>query len=273
MPTFEGSLQLAGDAGTKMPAGIRIDGGRLVLLAGANEEIGSWNLSQLEIFRKSGAFVFDAEGEQIMITVEEPEAFVRLIDLQDDSATPPPVPKERRSRRQKKQRPPKEPKRSRAEKKAAKVETPPPATPAEEPAPVPSYLVEPEPAAPTPATPFETPAATEPEKAPRPKREKKAKAPKEKTAKPEKISLFAALPLSWKIGAGVVLAAIVLGIFAPEILTAILMLSGMLTLLLAVVVGTDSIAAARLPSAMTSTNTLVAGVILLVLSALLMVIT
>jgi hypothetical protein len=46
----------------------------------------------------------------------------------------------------------------------------------------------------------------------------------------------------------------------------------MVALLLAVAVGTDSIVAARLPAGMTSTNTLVAGVILLVLSALMMVI-
>ena len=88
----------------------------------------------------------------------------------------------------------------------------------------------------------------------------------------KKTSLFAALPLSWKIGALLVVLAIVLGIFATSILTAILMLTGMLTLLLAVMVGTDSIIAARLPTSLTPTNTLVAGVILLVLSALLMVI-
>jgi len=39
------------------------------------------------------------------------------------------------------------------------------------------------------------------------------------------------------------------------------------------VVGTDSIVAARLPSALTPTTALAAGVILLVLSALMMVIT
>jgi len=65
---------------------------------------------------------------------------------------------------------------------------------------------------------------------------------------------------------------VILGIFFPMILTAILMLTGMLTLLLAVMVGSDSIIAARLPSGLTSNNMLATGVILLVLSALMMVI-
>lgn len=276
MPIFDGSLQIAGDTDTKMPAGIRVDGGRLTILAGPSEEIGSWSLTGLDIRRKSGAFVLNVEGEQLLISVEDPDSFVRLVDLNEDPEPPAPSTKERRTRKQKKQRPPKEPraKKPRKSKKSpAPTAEPEPAPPAEEPEPAPSYLVEPAPAATPPPPPaFEEEPAAKPkkkraEKPPKVKKEKKAKTPATK-----KTSLFAALPLSWKLGALGVVAAVALGIFATSILTAILMLSGMLTLLLAVVVGTDSIVAARLPAALTPTNTLVAGIILLVLSALLMVI-
>ena len=276
MPTFDGSLQIAGDAATKMPAGIRVDGGRLTILAGPSEEIGSWSLGKLDIRRKSGAFVLSVEGEQLLISVDDPDSFVRLVNINDDSQPPAPVAKERRSRKQKKARPPKEPRAKRSRKsKAPPVPTaePEPAPPAEEPKPVPSYLVEPTPAATPPPPPsIEVGEAVEPKrkKAAKPPKVKREKAPKKPAVK--KTSLFAALPLSWKIGALLVVLAIVLGIFATSILTAILMLTGMLTLLLAVMVGTDSIVAARLPTSLTPTNTLVAGVILLVLSALLMVI-
>lgn len=268
MPTFEGSLQIAGDSSTKMPAGIRVDGGRLVILAGASEEIGNWSLAKIDIFRKSGAFVFNAEGEQLLITVDDPEKFTRLVRISDDSPAPVKKAKEGRSRKQKKERPPKEP-RSRRSKKSKlatePAEEPTAAAPAAEPKPLPSYLTEPASVASTPPPP--------PVEAVEPSKPAKRKATKEKKAKsPNKVSLFAALPLSWKIGGVIILVAIALGIFLPGILTAILMLTGMVALLLAVVVGTDSIAAARLPAGMTSTNTLVAGVILLVLSALMMVI-
>jgi len=272
MPTFDGSLQIAGDAGTKMPAGIRVDGGRLTILAGPSEEIGSWSLGKLDIRRKSGAFVLTVEGEQLLISVDDPDSFVRLVTINDDAQPPAPVAKERRSRKQqKKARPPKEPRAKKSRKSTAPLvptAEPEPAPPAEEPKPVPSYLVEPTPAATPPPPP-----SIDPGEAVEPKKKKAAKPPKAKRAKkPKKTSLFAALPLSWKIGALLVVLAIVLGIFATSILTAILMLTGMLTLLLAVMVGTDSIIAARLPTSLTPTNTLVAGVILLVLSALLMVI-
>ena len=75
----------------------------------------------------------------------------------------------------------------------------------------------------------------------------------------------------WKIGAAIFLVGIVLAFVAPGALAAILMVTGMISLGLAVVVGTDSIVAARLPAGMTSTTALVAGIILLVLSVLLMV--
>ena len=267
MPTFEGSLQIAGDASTNMPAGIRVDGGRLVILAGASEEIGNWSLSQIDIHRKSGAFVFNAEGEQLLISVDDPDGFSRLVDINDDSPAPAQPKKERRSRK-KKERPPKEPRAKRPKKDqaaAAPTEEPSAQPPAAEPKPVPSYLIEPETVASTPPPPPAEAVAEPTKRARKPKKAKKAKSP-------QSVSLFAALPLSWKVGGAIVLAAIALGIFAPAILTAILMLTGMVALLLAVVVGTDSIVAARLPASMTSTNTLVAGVILLVLSALMMVI-
>ncbi|MDF1597009.1 MAG: hypothetical protein P1T08_13095 [Acidimicrobiia bacterium] len=266
MPTFEGSLQIAGDAGTKMPAGIRVDGGRLMILVGTADEIGNWSLAGLDIRRKSGAFVLEVEGEQLLISVDDPEGFTRLVEIKEDAPRSAPKHTARRSRKEKKASPPKEP-RGRTSKKAKAAESPTLepgiATPAAEPKPVPSYLTEPEPmtVAPPPPALEEQPPARRAEQQP---------AKKKPAAK--KGSLIAALPLSWKIGAGVVVIGIILGIFLPGILTALLMLSGMITLLIAVVVGTDSIAAARLPSGMTSTNTLVAGVILLVLSALMMVI-
>lgn len=267
MPTFEGSLQIAGDSTTKMPAGIRVDGGRLTILAGPSDEIGSWSLTGLDIHRRSGAFVLNVEGEQLLISVDDPDGFVRLVEINDDAPTPAPAQKERRSRKQKTERPAKEPRAKKSRKpKAPEAPTaePEPAPPAEEPKPVPSYLVEPDPA-PTPPP----PPPVEEEPAPK----SKAKKPrKQKQSAPKKTSLFAALPLSWKVGALLVVLAIVLGIFAPGILTAILLLTGMTTLLLAVVVGTDSIVAARLPSALTPTTALTAGVILLVLSALMMVV-
>lgn len=275
MPTFDGSLQIAGEAATKMPAGIRVDGGQLTILAGPSEEIGSWSLGKLDIRRKSGAFVLTVEGEQLLISVDDPDSFVRLVNINDDAQPPAPVAKERRSRKQKKARPPKEPRAKKSRKGTAPpvpTAEPEQAPPAEEPKPVPSYLIEPTPAATPPPPPaIDSGEGVEPKrKAAKPPKVKREKKPKKPAVK--KTSLFAALPLSWKIGALLVVLAIVLGIFATSILTAILMLTGMLTLLLAVMVGTDSIVAARLPTSLTPTNTLVAGVILLVLSALLMVI-
>ena len=267
MPTFEGSLQIAGDSGTKMPAGIRVDGGRLTILAGPSEEIGSWGLAGLDIHRKSGAFVLNVEGEQLLISVDDPDSFVRLVDINEDAAPAAPPQKERRSRKQKKERPPKEPRVKKSRKTnapAVPVAEPEAAPPAVEPEPAPSYLIEPEPVVEAPPPP-----AVEEKKAAAPKKKRPAK---QKKAAVKKTSLFAALPLSWKIGALIVVLAVVLGIFFPMILTAILMLTGMLTLLLAVMVGSDSIIAARLPSGLTSNNMLATGVILLVLSALMMVI-
>jgi hypothetical protein len=272
MPTFEGSLQIAGDSGTKMPAGIRVDGGRLTILAGPSDEIGSWALAGLDIHRKSGAFVLNVEGEQLLISVDDPDSFVRLVDVNEDAAPAPPPQKERRARKQKKERPPKEPRVKKSRKiKAPAVPVPEPeaAPPAVEPEPAPSYLVEPEPVVEPPPPP-----AVEEKTASTPKKQRSAKPKKAavKKAAVKKTSLFAALPLSWKVGALLVALAIVLGIFFPTILTAILMLTGMLTLLLAVMVGSDSIIAARLPSGLTSNNMLATGVILLVLSALMMVV-
>jgi hypothetical protein len=139
---------------------------------------------------------------------------------------------------------------------------------AEPPKPIPSYIVE-EPARLTPSYIAEepSPAPPRPAEGESPKDTRRARKEKEKQG----VSLFAALPLSWKIGGAGVLVAIVLGIFLPGVLTAILMLAGMGALLLAVVVDTDSIAAARLPGWVTSTNALVGGIILLVVSALLMI--
>ncbi len=268
MPTFDGSLQIAGDSSTKMPAGIRVDGGRLTILAGPADEIGSWSLTGLDIHRKSGAFVLNVEGEQLIISVDDPDGFVRLVQINDDVPAAAPAQKERRSRRQKTGRPAKEPRAKKSRKPKAPgppTAEPEPAPPAAEPKPVPSYLIEPDPA-PTPPP----PPAVEERQAPKTRAEKP---PKRKSRAPKQTSLFAALPLSWKIGALLVVLAVVLGLFAPGILTAVLMLTGMTTLLLAVVVGTDSIVAARLPSALTPTTALAAGVILLVLSALMMVIT
>lgn len=303
MPTFDGSLQIAGDASTKMPAGIRVDGGRLIVLAGPSDEIGNWSLRGLDIRRRSGAFLLTVEGEQLLISVDNPEAFTRLIDLVDD------VPKpsaERRGTKQKKERRPKKEKRPRKERSTAKdrpsrkerrASVPAPeATPEPDPVPAPEPESRPETRAEPssildrvveaqPSPTFEAHIATfepdappskpetgkEPAKAKSPRKQRAARP--SRRAKPEGgVSLLAALPLSWKVGAAVVVGAVALGIFAPGILTAILMLAGMVALLLAVVVDTDSIAAARLPAAMTSTNTLVAGIILLVLSALMMVI-
>ncbi len=284
MPTFEGSLQIAGDATTKMPAGIRVDGGRLIILAGPSDEIGNWSLRGLDITRRSGAFLLNVEGEQLLISVDNPEAFVRLVDLAEDQR-PSKTPAERRSRRsrQKKERPPKKERAPKESRRRRKKPSEPIAEPDDRPAANPQpeapaavqKMLDPEPTQepPAPVTTFET----ETRRAQRKADDRPARTPQEerprRAHKPEGgVSLFAALPLSWKIGAAVVVVAVVLGIFAPSILTAILMLTGMVTLLLAVVVGTDSIAAARLPDAMTSTNTLVAGIILLVLSALMMVI-
>ncbi len=293
-----------------MPAGIRVDGGRLIVLAGPSDEIGNWSLRGLDIRRRSGAFLLTVEGEQLLISVENPEAFTRLVDLVDDDA--PKASAERRSTKPKKERRPRK-ERSTAKEKRPKKERPtakdrpsrkerrrstpaPETTPEPDPGPTPepesppearaepssildrlgeaqpsptfeAHIATFEPEAP-PATPeaVEKPAKTKP-----PKKQRAARPPRR--AKPEGgVSLLAALPLSWKVGAAVVVGAVVLGIVAPGILTAILMLTGMVALLLAVVVDTDSIAAARLPAAMTSTNTLVAGIILLVLSALMMVI-
>ncbi|MDH5371978.1 MAG: hypothetical protein OEX97_03445 [Acidimicrobiia bacterium] len=277
MPTFEGSLQLAGDATTKMPAGIRVDGGRLVILAGPSDEIGNWSLSKIDIRRKSGAFVLNVEGEQLLITVEDPDSFVQLVDINDDAPAAAPKKQERRSRGQRKERPPKEPRVKRSKRVIVADEPTIESVPetADE-TPVPSYLID------TPTTEMREPESQVPaaEEQPPEERVAKEKAHREKRPAREKkpptgkkTSLFAALPLSWKVGAALVIAAILLGIFAPGALTAILMLTGMILLLVAVVVGSDSIVAARLPSSINSTNTLVAGVILLVLSALMMVAT
>ncbi len=309
MPTFDGSLQIAGDASTKMPAGIRVDGGRLIVLAGPSDEIGNWSLRGLDIRRRSGAFLLTVEGEQLLISVDNPEAFTRLIDLVDDA---PKASAERRGTKQKKERRPKKERSATKEKRPRKERSTAKdrpsrkerrgSTPAPEATPEPDPVATPEPesrpetraepssildrvveAQPSPT--FEAHIATfepdtppskpetvaEPAKTKPPKKQKAARP--SRRAKPEGgVSLLAALPLSWKVGAAVVVGAVVLGIFAPGVLTAILMLAGMVALLLAVVVDTDSIAAARLPAAMTSTNTLVVGIILLVLSALMMVI-
>lgn len=256
MPTFEGSLQLVGDSSTKMPAGIRVDGGRLTILAGPSDEIGSWNLGALDIRRKSGSFILTAEGEELLFSVDKPEDFIRLVGIDD---APGPATgsrkKQPRTRRKKKARPPKKPKAKRS-KKAIPVEpSPEPGPPPAETKPQPSYLVE------STSTPDQT---VDPVAEPAPT----ATATRRSAPKP---SLFAALPLVWKIGAGILLVAIILVFLAPGALAAILMVTGMISLALAVVVGTDSIVAARLPAGMTSTTALVAGIILLVLSVLLMI--
>ena len=143
MPTFEGSLQLAGDATTKMPAGIRVDGGRLVILAGPSDEIGNWSLAKIDIRRKSGAFVLNVEGEQLLITVEDPDSFVRLVNVNEDAPTAAPKKQERRSRSQKKERPPKEPRAKRSKKVIVADESATESAPvAADEGPVPTYLID-----------------------------------------------------------------------------------------------------------------------------------
>lgn len=73
MATYSASLRAVGDP-TPVPATVELDDGQLSIAAGAHE-IGTWQLSEIDLEPVSNGYRMAAEGDEIIIELQELDAF------------------------------------------------------------------------------------------------------------------------------------------------------------------------------------------------------
>jgi hypothetical protein len=73
MGTFSASLRTIGDR-RGLPATVRLDGDRITIEAGEHP-IGEWSLGEVHLEATGNGYRMAAEGEQILLEIEDPEKF------------------------------------------------------------------------------------------------------------------------------------------------------------------------------------------------------
>ncbi len=246
MPVFKGSIRVAGSNEAGLEASLAVDEGRLVVRS-QKHEIGNWALEDLLVEQRGDAFHIQVEGEELVVAVGDAAGFSEGLGMNDrqlNRARAKRIKAEEKARRKKRSAP------------EETVAIPPPvvATPA------PPPQAEPPPVTPPPET-------RAPGPPPVPKEFLAATPPP-----PKPPSLWRLLPLRWKLAGFGVVGLIVFGVFYPGILALLLMLTGMVTLFLAIAAKGDSQSAVRMPAFFTTTPAIVAGVVMVVLGLILITI-
>ncbi|MFP3915158.1 MAG: hypothetical protein ACLFWM_09805 [Actinomycetota bacterium] len=85
MSTFHGRLRVEGDTGSEIGVAIDLDGERMKVAAG-DIEIADWSLDEIRVAALVDGFHVRAEGEEVVLEVEEDGRFA--IDLGLKSAHP-----------------------------------------------------------------------------------------------------------------------------------------------------------------------------------------
>ena len=126
MSDFKGTIRL--DDGDGLDTILTVDSGRFIAKAGEHE-IGNWAVDELGIDRHNSEFRIKVEGEELVVSVEDPAGFTEILGVKE---------KKSKERRQKKSRAPKIKRKERSRAPA----NPPPAAVATAPAPVadPAYV-------------------------------------------------------------------------------------------------------------------------------------
>ena len=84
MSGFTAALKVKGDT-EPLQARLEVENGRLIISA-ANQNIGDWNLEDLDIGRTPEGFRFEVEGEELLLEVSDPLAFEEAIGTNDRKA-------------------------------------------------------------------------------------------------------------------------------------------------------------------------------------------
>lgn len=269
MPVFKGSIRVAGSNEPGLEASLAVDDGRL-LVRSQKHEIGNWALEDLLVEQRGDAFHIQVEGEELVVAVGDAAGFSDGLGMNDRRLN------KVRAKKLKAEEKARRKKRSDAE-EAAVTLPPVVATPAPPPQPEPPPFTPP-PFTPPPVAQPEPPPITPPPVAPPPEVRTPGPppVPKEFLAAtpppPKPPSLWSLLPLRWKLTGFGVVGLIVFGVFYPGILALLLMVTGMVTLFLAIAAKGDSQSAVRMPAFFTTTPAIVAGVVMVVLGLILIAI-
>jgi hypothetical protein len=230
MGTFSASLRTIGDR-RGLPATVKLDGDRIVIEAG-DHPIGEWSLEEVHLEATGNGYRMAAEGEQILLEIDDAENFE--IELRGRTVN---------ARKRPRIRAPK-----------AKTEKAKPQTPVV--TPIPRQVAKVETAAP------ETKAAPETGRF-------LARVDAVITAAERR---WGALLPSWVFTrrmVAIILAAILVTVVFPGIISSVLLFAGLLLVLGGAVVYTDSVMAARwLPGRMTPMHVLIGGVAVVMLGVL-----